>query len=121
MISASSVSDIFWTSALVKSWAPIFFPIAEPVPSAPWQAAHFDLKSVDESCAPADSGTLRATAKADASAKVFRLIPFIFQLHSSSLAKHRHEHTSTLLQYCTVCIEKGCDVHHKRMLIRQSQ
>src|SRR5271165_5532752 len=84
MISVSSASDIFCTSAVVKSWAPIFFPIAEPVPSAPWQPAHFDLKSADASCAPADKGRrLRTKESAVAIVNTLRLILFIFKLRLS--------------------------------------
>src|SRR5271157_5187781 len=83
MASVRSASDIFWTSAVVKSWTPIFFPIAEPVPSAPWQPAHLDLKVADASCAPADSEKLRTTANAVAIVNSLTSILFIFKLHSS--------------------------------------
>jgi hypothetical protein len=35
MVSVSSASDIPCAAAVVKSWVPIFVPIAEPAPSAP--------------------------------------------------------------------------------------
>src|SRR5271157_2913329 len=78
MASVRSASDIFCTSAVVKSWAPIFFPIAEPVPSGPWHMAHFDLKR-SALCACADRGRLRTTANAVAKINICISILFIFQ------------------------------------------
>src|SRR5271165_1861318 len=89
MASARSVSDIFCTSAEVKSWAPIFFPIAEPVPSAPWQAAHLALNVSAAPSARADRGRARTIANAVAIVSSGRLILFIFKLHSEFwLAQH---------------------------------
>src|SRR5580658_1667510 len=81
MMSVSCASDIPCTSALVKSWAPIFLPIAEPVPSAPWQPAHFDLNRSAALCACADKERLRTTASAVAKENTLKLILFIFKLH----------------------------------------
>src|SRR5271169_2042145 len=82
MISVSSASDIFCTSAVWKSWAPSFFPIAEPLPSALWQAAHFALYRVSDAvCARADKERGRTTV--NAVARVNTSILFIFKLHSS--------------------------------------
>src|ERR1700691_5982365 len=81
MIVESSVSDIPCTSAVVKSWAPIFVPIAEPAPSAPWHAAHFDLYSVSDAlCACADNERRNTTAIAVTGANTSILIVFIFML-----------------------------------------
>src|ERR1700687_3173142 len=99
MTSVSPASDIFCTSAVVKSWAPIFFPIAEPVPSAPWQPAHFDLKSADASCAPADRGMLRTTANAVAIVTTFTSILFIFKLHSILVGPTSESEYISKLQY----------------------
>src|SRR5579863_8346996 len=79
-----SASDIFCTSAPRKSRTPSFFPIDEPLPSAPWQAAHFDLYSVDASCACTDSGRLRTTANAVAIINTLTSILFMmFNLRSN--------------------------------------
>jgi len=54
--------------------------MAEPVPSAPWHPAHFDLKSDDASCACADKERLSITAAAVVIVNSFRSILFIFRL-----------------------------------------
>ncbi len=85
MVSVSSASDSFCTSAVWKSWAPIFFPIPESLPSAPGQPAHFDLKSVSDAlCACAYRGRLRTTANAVVTANTGTSILFICKLHPSS-------------------------------------
>src|SRR5580698_4847723 len=79
-----SASDIFCTSAPRKSRTPSFFPMDEPVPSAPWQAAHFDLYSVNASCARTDRGRLKTTANAVAIINTLTSILFMmFNLRSN--------------------------------------
>ena len=41
----SSASDLLWTSAERRSATFRLFPTAVPLPSCPWQVAHFDLKT----------------------------------------------------------------------------
>src|SRR5580698_5141835 len=81
MVSVSSASDIPCTAAVVKSWVPIFVPIAEPAPSAPWHATHFDLYRVSDAfCACADSESTSTTAIAVTVANPCILIVFIIML-----------------------------------------
>src|SRR5438067_3025177 len=69
MAANKSASLIFWTSSEEKSFTFIILPVAvSPLPSGPWQPAHFALYVASAAAESAFAGALRKTIVASTTA-----------------------------------------------------